>query len=99
MSMAAMSHCLFKLICGAVVDVYVPRTVWSLALATANSGFPSLVMIAWVAYRAFHSFVWPSMIAALSRFEGSGFTTALGILTTSCRVGGVMGGFFAAICL
>ena len=110
MSICAITNTINKLICGAIVDAYGARTVWSSALAicgvvlaviaSASEGFPWIVIICWVVWRTTKAFVWPAMVVTLStHLKGPMFSTAFGILSTSSRVGAVLGGFLASTCL
>jgi len=110
MSICAITNTINKLICGAIVDAYGARTVWSSALAicgvvlaviaSASEEFPWIVIICWVVWRTTKAFVWPAMVVTLStHLKGPMFSTAFGILSTSSRVGAVLGGFLASTCL
>lgn len=109
-SMAPILYCTAKLICGAALDRYGPRIAWSLSLAmgsvfligiaTAHADFPSVVVACLVFFRFTCGFLWTSLMVSLSsRFRGSSFTTVLGVVSTSSRVGAVLGGYLASFFL
>ena len=110
MSICTVAYSMNKLICGPTIDTFGARTVWSSALAicgvclaviaSASEGFPWIVIITWIIHRALQSVFWTAMVITLSsHLKGPMFSTALGILSTSSRVGGVFGGYLASWCL
>ena len=109
-SIAVIFYSIGTLVSGPIIDAYGPRAVWSsvlliggmclVGISAVESGSAITVVMCWSVYRFFQGFCWTALVVAVSsRFRDSAFTTAFGILSTSSRIGSLLGELLASFLL